>query len=256
MRHCTSCHGGVKQAGDVSFVDPSHVLPPDGWIIEPGDATASLLMERITTDDPDLRMPPPDEHPDPVSESDVELIRRWIDEGADWDAMWGIAALDESLPRPASSNIENVNRQDKQQWARRPLDRFVHQAITAQGWAPSPDANPAQWLRRASLDLTGLPPLPHQLQHFESAISRADSGAEIELAFEREVDRLLSDDHFGERWASLWMDLARYADSMGFEKDPHRDMWPYRNWLINAFNDDMPYDQFTIRQLAGDLLPN
>lgn len=245
-QHCTSCHGGVKAAGDVSFIYAERVLPPDGWVIEPGDAEASVLMERITTDDPDIRMPPPEEHPHPLPSENVALIRRWIEEGAKWDAIWSIAPLDSSLAAttPTSS------------WSRQPLDNLVHSRIIANGLLPSPESSPSAWLRRASFDLTGLPPNLEQTNAFLRRLESAHGSHSRELVYQSEVDRLLASNRFGERWASVWMDLARYADSQGFEKDPHRDMWPYRDWLIDAFNRDMPYDEFTIKQLAGDLVPN
>ncbi|MEM6981309.1 MAG: DUF1549 and DUF1553 domain-containing protein, partial [Planctomycetota bacterium] len=141
-------------------------------------------------------------------------------------------------------------------WSRDRIDEFTLQVMQRHGLEPSPQAPPSQWLRRASFDLTGLPPMTEQLVRFETALARSRSLAATEAIYAAEVDRMLATDAFGERWASLWMDLARYADSMGFEKDPHRAMWPYRDWLIDAFNQDMPYDAFSIKQLAGDLLPD
>lgn len=245
IRHCTSCHGGVKAAGDVSLIYADRVLPPDGWIIEPGDPEASVLIERITSDDPDVRMPPPEEHPDPVPAEDVELIRRWIEEGARWDVIWSITPLQKAA----------TSETDRSDWPRTRLDQFVQKRFTSAGLSPSPAASAAEWLRRASFDLIGLPPTVEEIIHFNASLQAVSTEAARERVYQREVDRILSNNHFGERWASIWMDLARYADSQGFEKDPHRDMWPYRDWLIDAFNTDMPYDEFTVKQLAGDLLP-
>ncbi|MGB7328443.1 MAG: PSD1 and planctomycete cytochrome C domain-containing protein [Rubripirellula sp.] len=246
IQHCTSCHGGVKQAGDVSFVYADFVLPPDGWIVEPGDPDASVLIERITTDDPDSRMPPPDEHPEPLPAEKVATLTRWIAEGAKWGDLWSMAPLvtDAKLPD------HDFN------WARESLDEFVSAGVVANALTHSPEAPPAQWLRRASFDLTGLPPTIDQIDAFLKKCVDAKSASEVDQVYAAEVDRLLANPSYGQRWASLWMDLARYADSRGFEKDPHRDMWPYRDWLIDAFNRDMPYDEFTIKQLAGDLLPD
>jgi hypothetical protein len=243
--HCSSCHGGVKQAGDLSFVYAEQVLPPDGWVIEPGDPEASILIERVKSDDPSERMPPPDEHPDPLSTKEIALLERWIAEGAKWGGLWSMEPL-------ASDTSPALN--GRSRWARQPLDQWVLSGLSAAGLTSSDEAAPEEWLRRVSLDLTGLPPSIEQLNAFVRECHRADNDDQVERLYLRQVERLLASQRFGERWASVWMDLARYADSKGFEKDPHRDMWPYRDWLIRAFNEDMPYDQFTIRQIAGDLL--
>ncbi|QDV85081.1 Planctomycete cytochrome C [Stieleria magnilauensis] len=244
-QHCTSCHGGVKQAGDLSFVYADKVLPPDGWVIEPGDPDASILIERVKSDDPDERMPPPHEHPDPLSPGEIELLERWIREGAKWGGLWSLEPLQ---PATIAAGSDGSN------WPRQPLDGRVLERLKSQGLSPSPEADPEEWLRRVSFDLIGLPPSMDRIASFRTELNRAVDASSREQVYVREVDRLLGSERFGERWASVWMDLARYADSKGFEKDPHRDMWPYRDWLIRAFNDDMPYDEFTIRQLAGDLL--
>jgi len=247
-QHCSACHGGVKQAGGVSFIYADQVLPPDGWVIEPGDADASVLMERVTTDDLEMRMPPVEESPDGLSDEEIERLRQWIDEGAKWSDHWSIgdlvdvAVVDHS---PASTS----------HWARGRIDEFVESRLRSEGLSANADAPPGEWLRRVSFDLVGLPPSTDQHSAFESACVKAVDRQALEKVYSEKVDELLANPHFGERWAAVWMDLARYADSKGFEKDPHRDMWPYRDWLIRAFNADMPYDQFTIKQLAGDLLP-
>jgi hypothetical protein len=245
-KHCTSCHGGVKQAAEISFVYAETVLPPDGWIVEPGDPDSSSLMDRITTDDPDLRMPPPDEHPEPLAEQEIALLRRWIKQGAQWGKHWSHAPP-QAIPAPRVSNPT---------WPQYDLDRFTLARMDTEGLQPVAEAQPEEWLRRVTLDLTGLPPTNAELATFLSNCSKAESPAERFAVYEQKVQRLLASPHFGERWASMWLDLARYADSKGFEKDPHRDMWPYRDWVIRAFNADLPFDEFTIKQLAGDLLPN
>jgi len=251
-QYCTSCHGGVKQAGDVSFVYANQVLPPDGWVIEPGDAEASLLIERIRSDDPDERMPPPHEHPDPVPADKIALLERWINEGAEWGPLWAMAPLNDLV----AEEVKRGSQEATQKWAKQPLDYFIASAHEQRGLQHSPAAPAAEWLRRASFDLIGLPPTMEQTRAFEKSLSAATSDDDREKIYAETTDRLLASEHFGERWASVWMDLARYADSKGYEKDPHRDMWPYRDWLIRAFNADMPYDDFSIKQLAGDLLPN
>lgn len=246
-QYCTSCHGGVKSAGDVSFVYANQVLPPDGWVVEPGDAASSILWQRIVSDDESERMPPPDEHPDPLPPEKIALIQRWIDSGAEWQDHWSMTRLMDPVLPVTDGPMAN--------WPRQALDSFVLRRLVGQQLMPSAEASPGQWLRRVSLDLTGLPPTLDQLEAFRRRVAEASHVHTIDVVYASEVDRLLATDGFGERWASLWMDLARYADSMGFEKDPHRDMWPYRDWLIRAFNEDLPFDQFTIKQLAGDLIP-
>lgn len=244
-RHCSACHGGVKQAGDLSFVYPEQVLPPEGWVIEPGDPDASILIERVTSDDPDLRMPPPSEHADPLPAEEIETLRRWIEQGAKWGDHWSLAPLLDPVPQPATQ---------RDGWPRQSLDTLVEAGQIRAGLTPSAEAKPQEWLRRVTFDLTGLPPTYEDTAEFVSRCAGAADEAQLEQVYRRRVDELLASAAYGERWASVWMDLARYADSKGFEKDPHRDMWPYRDWLIRAFNDDMPYDEFTIKQLAGDLL--
>ncbi|QDT70276.1 Planctomycete cytochrome C [Planctomycetes bacterium MalM25] len=239
VSHCTACHGGVKQAGEVSFVYPEQVLPPDGWVIEPGDPDASALIERVEETDPDLRMPPPDHGP-ALSKKEVGLLREWISQGARWQQHW-------AFEPPAAPSLPDVTRHA---WPRRDLDRFVLAKLEAEGLTPSDDAAPARWLRRTSLDLTGLPPTPDALDTF-----LADIDQRGEAAYAEAVDRLLASPHFGERWASVWLDQVRYADSKGLGSDAPRSIWKYRDWVIDAFNADLPYDEFTVKQIAGDLLP-
>jgi hypothetical protein len=250
-QYCSACHGGVKQAADVSFVYASQVLPPDGWIVEPGDPDASLLIERIKSTDPELQMPPPQDHPEPLPAEKIAVLERWIAEGARWGDHWSLAPLAQARPSAADLVGADAGQQD---WARQPLDGLVHARLSGAQLAPSPEADPLQWLRRAAFDLTGLPPSVEQTETFLQDCNAAANQRERDVLYAEQVDRLLASERFGERWASVWMDLARYADSKGFEKDPHRDMWPYRDWLIRAFNSDLPYDEFTIKQLAGDLL--
>ncbi|WP_231603745.1 PSD1 and planctomycete cytochrome C domain-containing protein [Neorhodopirellula pilleata] len=238
--HCTACHGGVKQAGDVSFAYKDRVLPPEGWIVEPGDPDASVLIERVISDDPDTMMPPPD-HGKRLSQDEVSKLRRWIEQGAPWSNHW---AYEKAKPQP----IPNVVQSD---WCRDPLDHFVLAKLQDRSIAPSPEATPSRWLRRVSLDLTGLPPQPDDLDAFLSAVE-----TEGDAAYEQEVDRLLGHSGFGERWASVWLDQIRYADSKGLGLDGRRNAWKYRDWVIDAFNRDLPYDEFTIAQIAGDLRPD
>jgi hypothetical protein len=240
--HCTSCHGGVKQAGGLSFIYREKALGKgkSGEVaIVPGQPEQSALFRRVTSKDPDERMPPPGRGERMgLSTAEVEVMRQWITGGARWGEHW-------SYRKPELPPVPRVRQTG---WSRCDLDRFVLARLEAEGLKPSPQADRAQWLRRAALDLTGIPPTLDELSTFLRDRSPR--------AFENAADRYLSSPAFGERWAALWMDLARYADTQGYEKDNHRDIWPYRDWLIRAFNADMPFDEFTVRQLAGDLLPD
>lgn len=240
--HCTACHGGVKSAGGVSFVYREKALgqgKSGETTIVPGQPGASELMKRITSTDPDEVMPQP-EHGPPLEPGDVEKLHQWIAEGAAWSEHWSLV-LPVEPPPPVLKDSS---------WPRQPLDAFVKARLEAEELAPAPEAGPAEWLRRVSLDLTGLPPSPADYQTFQTALKRDAAAARAAV-----VDGLLASPAYGERWASVWLDLARYADTFGYEKDPPRDIWPWRDWVIRALNDDLPFDQFTIKQLAGDLLP-
>jgi hypothetical protein len=240
-KHCTACHGGVKNAGKISFVYREKALAKGKSgkaAIVPGHPEDSELIRRVTTQDPDDLMPKPDHGPR-LTEREVDVLRRWIREGAVWSEHWSFVAPKEP-PKPQVKDTA---------WPRTSADAFILATLEAEGLRPSPEAPAQAWLRRVSLDLTGLPPTPEQFETF-----MADRARDPEKARERVVDQLLASPSFGERWAAVWLDLARYSDTYGFEKDPHRDIWPWRDWVIRAFNSDLPFDQFTIRQLAGDLL--
>ncbi len=237
--HCVQCHGGVKQVRELSFIYSESVFTPakSGEVpVVPGKPEESELMRRVTHSDEDERMPPP-EHGPRLSEQEISLFRRWIKQGADWEKHWAFRA-------PQKQSLPEVKHEE---WPRQPIDYFILNRLEKEGFEPSEDAKRAQWLRRVKLDLTGLPPTPKEVAAFQSDTSRN--------AYKKVVDRLLASPAFGERWASVWLDLARYADSQGYEKDGLRTMWPYRDWLIRAINKDIPYDEFAIQQLAGDLLP-
>jgi hypothetical protein len=242
-RHCTACHGGVKAAGGLSFVyrDKAITRGKSGEpAILPGQPDASELLRRVTATDPSDRMPPPDHGP-ALSTEEINTLRLWIQQGAPWSEHWSFVPPRE----PAIPTVQNPA------WPRIPADHFILATLESHNLQPSPEATPAEWLRRVSLDLIGLPPTPREYQAFLRDL-RDNPGA----AREQVVNRLLASPHFGERWAAVWLDLARYSDTFGFEKDPHRDIWPWRDWVIRAFNADLPFDEFTIRQLAGDLLEN
>ena len=230
---CMSCHGGVRQLGGLSFLfeeDMYAVLRSDKKAIVPGDPQHSELYQRVTSGRQAEVMPPDGEH---LTEEETELIRRWIEEGAVWEEHWAYA-----LPQPPVIPGE----------ATHPIDAFVRDRLPAHNLSPAPAAAPTTLIRRLYLDLTGLPP------PLEVTRSFADNPSEE--AYLAIVDDLLASPHFGERWATFWLDLARYADSQGYQKDHiRRTIYLYRDWVIDAFNRDMPLDSFTIRQLAGDLLP-
>ena len=238
-QNCVQCHGGVRQKNGVSFIFRDEALgvgKSGRRTIVPGDPDASELIARVTSKDPDSRMP---YHAAPLPPQQIQLLRRWIKQGAKWEDHWAFVA-------PKTQALPSVKRSD---WPREPLDRFVLARLEKEGLEPSPEADKAELLRRVSLDLTGLPPTAE-----EQAAYLADSSPN---AYEKQVDRLLASPRYGERWAAMWLDLARYADTKGYEADRARPgVWPYRDWVIDAFNHNLPYDQFVITQLAGDLLPN
>ena len=238
-KNCASCHGGVKQAGDVSFVTSDDILPPNGWVVEPGDPEASLLIQRVISEDPEERMPPPD-HGKALLPEEIELLREWIQQGAKWEKHW-------AFEKPRLPDLPP----SESKWPIKDLDHLVLSRLTAKSVAPSQDALPHRWLRRVTLDLTGIPPTPEQRKSFLESV--ASDGP---TAYEKVVDRLLASSAYGERWASVWLDQVRYADSKGLGLDGRRNIWKYRDWVIDAFNNDMPYSDFTIKQLAGDLIPN
>ena len=237
-KHCISCHGGVKKAGKISWLFREDALvegKSGNHALVPGKPELSFMLERII--DKEDPMPPP-EHGPMLSAAEVDVFRRWVTEGAVWEGHWAF----EKPVRPALPEVQLAN------WPQNPIDTFLLARMEQEKLTPEPPQDPARLLRRVSLDLTGLPPTPEQTAAFVQAPSRA--------ALEMEVDRLLASPRFGEHWAPMWLDAIRYADSKGLGQDAYRDMWPYRDWVIDALNADMPFDQFTIKQLAGDLLPN
>ncbi|WP_367870380.1 PSD1 and planctomycete cytochrome C domain-containing protein [Luteolibacter sp. Populi] len=241
-KNCTACHGGVKQAGEVSFIYRDEALgkgESGKQVVVPGDPAGSEMIRRVKSHDPEEKMPPPEEHPHGLEAEQIALLERWIQEGAKWGEHWSFQKPEEP-PVPILKDTA---------WPKAELDKLVLAKLEAGDLSPSPAASPAEWFRRVSLDLTGLPPSAEEWAAFQQS-----AAANPQAAMEAAVDRLLASPAFGERWAAMWLDLARYSDTTGFEKDPHRDIWPFRDWVIRAFNDGMPFDQFTIKQLAGDLL--
>lgn len=237
---CVGCHGGVKKSAGVSFIYREAALGVSAngnRVIIPGDPENSELIKRITSDDPRYVMPPAegDHHHEPLSHEQIEQITEWIRQGAEWEEHWAYIPPVKRKAKPGNSG-----------WGRKPMDGYVLERLDDEGLSPTQEAPRSQWLRRATFDLTGLPPSPEELETF-----LADESPD---AYEKVVDRLLASPRYGERWAGMWMDLARYADTVGYEKDNVREMWQYRDWLINAFNEDLPYPEFVRDQLAGDLV--
>jgi len=205
--------------------------------IVPGEPAASELIHRILSLDEDLQMPPSDSLKQ-LSEEEIGLLRQWIEQGAVWQEHWAfVPPLRKELPTVSDAS-----------WSRGAIDSFVLAKLAQENLQPSPIADKATQLRRVTFDLTGLPPTLAEIDAF-----LAD---DTPTAYERVVDRLLQSPHYGEHMARFWLDAARYGDTNGLHLDNYREIWPYRDWVIGAFNDNLPYDQFTIQQLAGDLLPN
>src|SRR5262249_45062128 len=205
-------------------------------IIAPGNSAASRLYQRISAADKTARMPPPWSGRT-LTPKQIELIRQWIDQGAKWQSHWAF----DPPKTPALPEVKDKT------WLKNPIDNFALARLEAEGIKPSPEADKATLLRRVSFDLIGLPP---SLAEVDSFI--ADHSPD---AYEKRVDQLLKSPHYGERMAMQWLDLARYSDTHGYHIDSLREMWPWRDWVIGAFNRNMPFDEFTIEQLAGDLLP-
>ena len=232
---CFACHGpdeNARQAGlrldtrEGAFADRGGYRP-----IVPGDAAASRLYQRVSHEREAARMPPPTADRRPTPEQ-VETIRRWIEQGAEWKTHWAYEPLDTAGGAGAEGSI----------------DEFIRRRLAEEGLEPSREADKRTLLRRLSFDLTGLPPDPEEVRAFLK-----DRSPE---AYERQADRLLRSRRYGERMALEWLDLARYADTHGYHIDSRREMWPWRDWVIRAFNENKPFDEFTVEQIAGDLLPN
>jgi hypothetical protein len=248
---CVGCHGPEKQKGGLRLDDRKSAFRGGnrGAVLVPGKPLDSRLLTLAAGLDAELRMPP--EGRKPLSAADLGLLRAWIEQGARWPDDGGTTVVQtksdhwsfQPIRRPTPPAVKNTAS------VRNDIDRFVLARLEKEGLTPSPEADRVTLIRRLSFDLLGLPPAPEEVDAF-LADERPD-------AYERLVDRLLASPHYGERWGRHWLDLARYADSDGFEKDTGRPYaWRYRNWVIEALNRDLPYDQFTVEQLAGDLLPN
>jgi hypothetical protein len=245
-KHCISCHGGVKRNGDFSVLFREEALDSteSGKLgIIPGDPEHSEMIRRILSKDPEERMPYKEE---PLSQHDINILTKWIAQGAKWGDHWAYLPP-KTVEVPKSNNLlAGVSSNDE--WAKNEVDFFILENLKEKGLDPSHEADKATLKRRIYLDLIGLPPTLEQADKFLKD--------ESPDAYEKAVDELLASPHFGEKWAAWWLDLARYSDTKGYERDVGRTIWRYRDWVINAFNKDMPFDQFTREQLGGDLLPN
>ena len=261
--NCYKCHGPDKaqrkaglrldtEAGAKAKLD-------DGFVIVPGDPAKSELIRRITTSDEDDHMPPTDSGRQ-LTPRQIELLRRWIEQGAKWDAHWSFVAP----KRPAVPKIPEFQVPGSEfrngaggfsDWSVNPIDGFILKKIAEGGLVPSREATPEEVIRRMTLDLTGLPPTPAEVDSFVAGCREGSSSVIRHSSLSALADRLLASPAYGERMASRWLDAARYADTSGYQSDGERSMWRWRDWVIDAFNSNMPFDQFTIEQLAGDLLP-
>ncbi len=232
---CFHCHGPDEEHREAGLRLDRGEGPEGAYesVIEPGSPEDSELWARITSDDPDMLMPPPDSQKPPLDDAERAILRQWIEQGADYEGFWAFVP-------PAAPDIPT-------EFEGTPIDRFVWRRLSEEGLEPSERADKRTLLRRLSLDLTGLPPTLEEIQEF----LQDDSPR----AYENLVDRLLASPHFGEHMAKYWLDLVRFADTNGIHHDHYRDLSPYRDWVIRAFNDNLPYDEFTRYQIAGDLYP-
>lgn len=240
--HCYACHGPDQEKRKAGLrLDEKELVFKAGKSgstpVVAGDLEKSELIRRITSPDEDDRMPPA-KFSKQLTSAQIDTLRRWVVEGAPWSGHWAYRKPE----RPAIPEVQNKT------WPRNEIDKFILARLEKEGLKPSQEADKRTLARRVSLDLTGLPPTVAEVEDF-----LYDNSQE---AYDKLVDRLLQSPHYGERMAQDWLDLARYSDSQGYHHDSHRDMWPWRDWVIKAFNNNEPFDQFTIEQLAGDLLPN
>ena len=240
--HCLACHGPDNNARKAGLrLDTREGLyggtKEEGPILTPGNPDKSALWQRIVTTDPDDVMPPPSAHKE-LKQAQRDVLRRWIEEGAPWQPHWAFI-------KPERPPIPAVSRPG---WVRNPIDAFVLSKLDSLGLQPAPEADRRTLARRFALDLTGLPPRPEDVE----AVVRDAS----DKSLDRHVRSLMERPAWGEHRARYWLDAARYADTHGLHFDNYREMWPYRDWVIRSFNRNQPFDQFTVEQLAGDLLPN
>lgn len=238
---CYTCHGPdpANRKTKLRFDTEDGAKADLGgrFAIVPGDAAKSELLQRITSTNKATRMPPAYAGRDRLSDREIATLRKWIEQGAKWEQHWSFIA-------PKRPELPAVT---DQAWVKNPIDAFILARLEQEGLHPSPEAGKATLIRRVTLDLTGLPPTPTEVDAFVRDASNNP--------YEKVVDRLLASPRYAERMAVRWLDAARYADTHGYQSDGERSMWRWRDWVIDAFNRNMPFDQFTIEQLAGDLLP-
>ncbi|MEL6193230.1 MAG: PSD1 and planctomycete cytochrome C domain-containing protein [Bacteroidota bacterium] len=234
-KNCISCHGGVKSSGGFNLLTRELALSPTDAgepAIIPGNAGESEFIKRLITEDEDERMPY--EH-DPLPTEEINILKKWVDQGVQWEKHWAYQSL-------APPQTEDLNKYGGENY----IDFYIRRKLSKADLKPAEKANDKILFRRLSLDIVGYVDIDLWESYSRGSIP----------TYEALVDSLLSMPQFGEKWASMWLDLARYADSKGYERDPHREIWRYRDWVIQALNDDKPYDTFITEQLAGDLLPN
>ncbi|HEY1110209.1 MAG TPA: DUF1549 domain-containing protein, partial [Opitutaceae bacterium] len=240
---CFRCHGpdaGTREADlRLDLREGLFRTKNDLTVVKPGKPEESELYLRITSPHEDEVMPPKESNRQ-LRPGEAELIKKWIAGGAPWGTHWAFSPPKRpTVPKPTDAAVATR--------VRNPIDAFVFTKLEKEKLKPAPEAERAMLLRRVALDLTGVAPTPAEMEAY-----LADKAPD---AYERAVDRLIASPRYGERWAWEWLDLARYSDTNGFQGDPERTMWPWRDWVVNALNANMPYDQFSIEQLAGDMLP-
>ncbi len=236
---CFSCHGADSAARKADLRLDNRDAAIDMSAIKPGDASKSEMIARIVTDAHDKVMPPP-EIKKALSKTEVEILTRWVNEGAEYEAHWSFIAPQ----RPAAPKVNNSA------WTKTAIDAFILSRLEQAGLSPAPEADPRTLIRRLHLDITGLPPNPETTEKFVREYQ-----AEGDAALSRWIETLMSLPTWGEHRARYWLDAARYGDTHGLHFDNYREMWPYRDWVIRSYNANQGFDQFTIEQLAGDLLP-
>ena len=237
--HCLHCHGpdAKKRKADLRLDELGSAIAERGGsqAIAPGKPERSTLLERVRSDDPDVQMPPADAGQRRLTRGEIDLLRRWIAQGAKWSEHWSFVAP----RRPSLPTVRDAN------WPRNGIDSFILSRLDREGLRPSMSVDPVGLLRRVTQDLTGLPPTIEEVEKF-----LADDAPD---AYEKVVARLLNSPRYGEHMALAWLDAARYADTSGYQADWERFMWPWRDWVVEAINANLPFDQFTVEQLAGDL---
>ncbi len=246
-KNCITCHGGVRRKAGFSLLFRSEALANTESgkpAIIPGDPEHSEMIRRLTLKDPEERMPYKHE---PLTANEIDVLRKWVKQGAQWGNHWAYVAV-QPTNVPTEGNFFGFIGSSKNDWVKNDIDHFILQKLKEKDLSHSSQANKEILLRRVSLDIIGMPA--------SDQLARQFYADKTDKAYENLVDSLLASPQYGERWAAMWMDLARYADTKGYERDDARSIWRYRDWLIKAFNDNQPYDQFLTEQLAGDLLPN